>query len=179
MVTMKTFKDLTHLNYQQIAFFKNIPIVDAKWEVVKALKIKSKDLKVSKKRVPRIKMTDIVPSNAIDFKIKSNSSLEGENRLEYLTNYYNKGVDMQTLKFLGEHTAFIKKIKFIGKHKILEDILNPDQLKKLQQIWLFANCYNKKKFSKEAVAFINNHDWAAKYLESKGVFEKKTISHEQ
>jgi hypothetical protein len=47
--------------------------------------------------------------------------------------------------------------------------MNPKQLLKLQKIWLFANIYGKKRWSKNAAVFIRTSTWAKDYLESRGV----------
>lgn len=165
---MKNYNDITHINYNDLAFIQGITPADAKWEI--ALKLWAlKDVPTTAKGAPKVKVTDAAPVDKFDFTMRSNSHLDGQDKLKYMVDYYNKGCDVNTLRAYGENKTFIKKLKFTGKHSILNDILNPDQLRKLQQIWLFSNVYGKTKFSDEAIKFISKHKWSEEYLESKGI----------
>lgn len=165
---MKTTNDIKYLNYNDLSFFLGISPMDAKWEIAQHLFTPS-TIPVTSKGAPKIKISDQVETDKIDFTIRSNSALDGSCRFTYLVDYYNKGITMDALRNFGENKTFIKKLKFTGKFEILNEIMNDEQYLKLQKIWLFASVYGKSKPSKNASEFIKANEWSKDYLESRGI----------
>jgi hypothetical protein len=165
---MKTTKQIKTLSYNDLAFFLGISTLDAKWKIAEHF-YKPKDLPLTAKGTPKIKVSDQIEVDKIDFTMHSNSDLDGGCKFTYLVNYFNNGVSMDYLRGFGESKTFIKKLKFTGKHGILNDIMNEEQYLKLQKIWLYANIYGRSRPTKEASEFINKHDWAKLYLKTKGI----------
>lgn len=157
---MKTYNDITHLSYNDLSFFSGMSVIDCKFFIAKHLEIK----KVTKKGVPSVKLSDKVEKEKIDFTMRSNSELEGADRMKYLCDFYNRGVDPATFMKFGENETFKKHIKFTGVSSILNDILNRDQYRRLQEKWLFSNTYGKSQYKKEVHEFAKNHPWAAQKL---------------
>ncbi|MCT8340520.1 hypothetical protein MG296_10680 [Flavobacteriaceae bacterium TK19130] len=85
---------------------------------------------------------------------------------------YNKGIPLSKLQEYSENTAFIEALKFTGKHAIINDIINPEQLLKLQKTWLLKNVYFIKDWSEKCLKFIETTDWAADYLKENGFSEQ-------
>lgn len=171
---MKTHKDIKNLNYNDIAFFTGKSVLDCKWLIAGILNIEE----VTAKGYPKIKITDTVPKEKVDFTMRSNSLLDGEDQFEYLCNHYNKGTTINNLFNFSENKTFIKKIDFNGKHTILKDILNPDQSLKLQKTWLLKNLgnYRNNVLTDNAYKFIKKHEWAEDCVAANAVDIKRLIS---
>jgi len=86
-------------------------LIESKWKIAEVLMIDD----ISPKGLPKIKITDKITVSKIDFKIKSNSNLEGKSRFEYLCDFYNKGIPLNTLREMSESKTFIKALKFTGQ----------------------------------------------------------------
>ena len=162
---MKTKKTITHLNYNDLAFFTGESVIDCKWKIAGILKIENETLK----GLPKVKVSDKIKVSDVDFRITSNSVLDKKNRFEYLCDFYNTGTTIDNLRRLSEHKPFIKAVRFTGKDSVLNDILNKEQLLRLQKTWIFANTYMPRFLTDGAEEFIKKYDWAKPYLESRGV----------
>lgn len=164
---MKTHNDLKELNYNDLSFFTGKPVLDCKWMIAEILKIDE----VTAKGYPKVKISETVSKDKVDFTMRSNSLLDGENQFEYLCNHYNKGTTINNLFNFSESKTFIKKIKFTGKHSVLNEILHPEQLLKLQKTWLLKNLgkYRNNVLTDDAYKFIKKHEWAKDYVKDHGV----------
>ena len=162
---MKTKNEITELNYNDLSFFTGKSLIESKWTIADILMIED----ISPKGLPKIKITDKISVSKIDFKIKSNSNLEGKSRFEYLCDFYNKGIPLNTLREMSESKTFIKALKFTASNDILNHILNKEQYLKLQKTWLFANVFEPRYLTEKAVLFIKNNEWAYDYLAEKGI----------
>jgi hypothetical protein len=131
---MKTPERIKKLNFNDVAFFTEKTVTDAKWDMAHHL-FKPEEIKdnLTSAYIPAIKISDMVDKSAFETKIKSNSNLEGRNRIDYIIETYNKGVPLNTLRSYAENPLFIKALKFTGKNSILNDILNTEQLLKIQK----------------------------------------------
>lgn len=170
---MKTFKDIKELNFNELAFFSGKSTLEAKVFIAKHL-----DIKEETKSGPKVKITDRINASNYDFTMKSNSRLEGQNRMEYLCDYYNKGTDLQNLRKLSESKTFINALKFTGISSILNDILNREQLLKLQKTWLLHHIFVSRKISEKAFNFSKKHTWVEDYLKLNGAIMEYEINQE-
>lgn len=162
---MKTFEQIKTVNHNDISFFLGIPVIDAKF----LIELEIFPLTHEKRGVVKIGINDRIETMLVEKPIHSNSELDGKGTIETVVETYNKGVTPHKFMEFGQSAGFIKAIKFTGKYTILNEILNPEQLLKLQKIWLFSNVYNKKRWSKNASIFIRANIWAKVYLESRGI----------
>ena len=136
---MKTFKEIKKLNFNDLAFFKGYSTTDAKWEIAPLL-YSPENIKTTKK-----------------------------DQMEYLCEFYNKGIPLSKLKEYSESTTFTKALKFTGKYLIVNDILRTDQLLKIQKTWLLKNTYYVKLWSVKTTEFINLNSWATDFLIGNGI----------
>ena len=168
---MKTSEQITKLNFNDLAFFRNITATDSKWLIYKHFYKSEEDLKnnLSTTGKPKIGIADTVDKSAFETKMVSNSHLDGKNNIDYHINYYNNGVPLNTLREFSEYEAYMKAFKFTGKKQILNDILKPSQLLQLQKSWLKTNIYSKKNWSKNTALFIQDTNWAVEFLQSIGI----------
>jgi len=162
---MKTKKTITHLNYNDLAFFTGESVINCKWIIAGILKIEDE----TPKGLPKVKISDKIKVSEVDFKINSSSVLDKKSRFEYLCDFYNAGTTIDNLRILSEHKPFIKAIRFTGKDSVLNDILNKEQLLRLQKTWIFTNTYMPRFLTDGADKFIKKYDWAKPYLESLGI----------
>lgn len=174
---MKTSKDFTELDFNELAFFAGINAIDAKWEIASTIYPVDK-IEVNDKGTPKVTKKDVIKVEKYDFKMKSNSVLEGKSRLIYLCDYYNKGTDNQHLKTYSESKTFVKAIAFTGTNSVLNEILNREQYLKLQKSWLFTNVYTNHYLTANAEKFIKKHKWAIEYLTEKGIDMDKKKTQE-
>ena len=163
----KTPKEITKLNYNDIAFFFNKSASDAKWDMSTYFYSTEKALaeNLTKSGTPKIGINDLVDKSEFETKIKSCSKLEGQNYIDTIIESYNKGIPMERLRKYSESSTFINAMKFTGKHKILNEILNKDQLLKLQKTWLLRNTLTVDYWTKKCTDFIKENDWCIPYLE--------------
>jgi hypothetical protein len=168
---MKTQNEITKLNFNDIAFFNEISTTDAKWSMAHHLFGSEKHLEenLNKSGSPKISNKEYLDKALFESEIKSNSELDGINRIDYTISIYNKGVNLNKLREFSETKAFINALKFTGKYTIINEILQDEQLLKLQKSWLLANTYLINRWSKNTVLFIKKYDWSIEYLESKGI----------
>ena len=178
---MKTKNDFTELNYNEYAFFKGVSTTDAKWEFMvhifkkdwwpkheEAIKNKVASKYLTKAGNPRITAKDLVSIKDLDFTMRSNSpSMDGKSRFEYLVDYYNKGIPLNSLREFSDKDGFIKAIRFTGKDTVINDILNPDQLIKLQKTWLLRSFEHG--ILDTAIRFEDANEWASQYLYENGI----------
>ena len=162
---MQTFKQIKELNYNDISLFLGIPVIDAKF----LIEMEIYPLSRSEGLEVKIGINDCIGIQLVEKPIHSNSDLDGKGTIETIVNMYNKYTPPSKMIEFGQSKALINAVKFTGKHTILNKIMNPEQLLKLQKIWLFANIYGKKRWSKNAAVFIRTSTWAKDYLESRGV----------
>ena len=163
---MKTYKLLKEVNYNDVAFFFNVPIAEAKQIISKSAFPTSRAYGQS----PTITKHDTAFVSDIEKPIRSVvRDLDGRGVIEVSVERHNKGVPTSKLQSYGENTSFIKAISFTGKQTILNDILNAEQYRKLQQIWLYSSVYGRKHWHKKTCIFIRTTDWAVEYLESRGI----------
>lgn len=162
---MKTYNEIKYLNYQDLAFFSGQSVTDCKFYIAAMLGIKEKN----KAGIPKVKISDKIERDKVDFTLRSNSELEGADRMKYLCDFYNRGVDPATFMKFGENETFKKHLKFTGVNSILNEILNSDQLRKLQKKWLFANVYGKQrdKIGAKAESFLKQNQWASELVEKR------------
>lgn len=172
---MKTFKEIKTLSYNDYAFFKGISINDAKWEFACKMYKNISELPLTKTGVPIISLKEKIDKKEFDFKMKSNSILEGEDQMKYLCDFYNKGIPLQKLKQYSESEPMRKALRFTGSNQIINDILEPSQLLKIQKTWLLRNVYLKRKYSDKTIHFIHKNDWAINFLTENGV-DKDLVS---
>mgnify|MGYP003114318445 CR=1 FL=1 len=97
---MKTKNDIKELSFNDYAFFKGCSATEAKWEFAVHFYDTQKELNanLTKTGVPKIKVSDTVLKECFDFTMRSNSELDGKSQLDYLCDYYNKGITTQKLK---------------------------------------------------------------------------------
>lgn len=173
MKKLKEPKDLNKLNFNDISFLKNISLDEAKWAVANFLYTekhlwatdeKGVYINLSKRMIPKLKKTDLIDKDKVEVKIKSCSHLEGRNLIDYTIESYNKGVDLTRLRKYSENIVFSNSISFTGKHDVLNDILNRNQLLLLQKKWVLKNTYMTNRWSKKTIDFIKNNSWVAGYL---------------
>ena len=162
---MKTKNEITEFNYNDLSFFTGKPVIESKCKIADILKIED----TTPKGLPKIKITDKIPVSKIDFTMKSSSELEGKSRFEYLCDFYNKEIPLNTLREMSQSKASIKAIKFTGLNDILNQILNKEQYLKLQKTWLFSNVFEPRYLTDKALLFIENNEWAESYLSEKGI----------
>ena len=161
---MQTFKQIKELNYNDISLFLDIPLYSAKFLIEGERCLSNENFeKIT------IGIKDTISVELVEKPIHSNSDLDGKGTIETIVNMYNKYTPPSKMMEFGQNKAFIKAVKFTGKHTILNKIMNPEQLLKLQKIWLFANIYGKKRWSKNAAIFTRTNSWAKGYLASRGV----------
>ena len=175
---MKTKNDFKTLNYSEYAFFKGCDTGEAKlvfadllfpndWD--KLVFIDGKKVYnpkyVNKSGNPKISANDYVELSKLDFTITSNSLLDNTCQFKYLCDYYNNGLPLQKLREYSQNKTFIKALKFTGKNSVINKIINPEQLLKIQKTWLLSNTYMKNVWSKNCIDFIENNDWAFDFLE--------------
>lgn len=173
---MRTKEDFKRLNFNEYAFFKGCTATDAKWVFTEFIFPKewenekdqngesNIDNYLTKSGSPKIKATDLVNYEKLDFSMRSNSQLEGECQLQYLCDYYNTGIQSHKMGEYSDNATFKKALKFTGKYAVLNEIMNPEQLDKLQKTWLLKNCYMVSNWSDNAIEFIKSNDWAKPYL---------------
>ena len=173
---MKTPNEITELNYNDVAFFKNEKTSEAKWDMAHFFYDTHEMIEenLTKSGVPIISISNRVAKEHFETKIRSCSELDGLNMIDYIIETYNKEIPTSTVKEFCESLAFSKALKFTGKHSIINEILNDEQLLKCQKYWLFKNTYNKNNWSKNCVSFINSNEWSVDFLISKG-FSKEDI----
>lgn len=158
---MKTFKQIQELDYNDLAFFTGLSPGDSKWEI--AANLGKKEITLS--GIPVIGKEDTIKPCHYNFTIRSNSRLEGKNKMKYLVKYYNKGTHMHQLMEFSQNETFIKALEFTGKYKILNDILNRKQYLKLQKSWIKSHLLlTNNHVSAKAQKFIKRHSWSRKYL---------------
>ena len=174
---MKTPKQITELNFNDIAFFNECSTSEAKWSMADFFYSPDKllDDGLTKSGTPKIKVTDLLPKSQFETQIRSNSNLEGENKIDYIIKTYNIGVPLNKLREWSENKVFIKALRFTGKYSIINTILNTDQILRVHKSWLLANTYDISYWSKNTVLFINSNKWANDYLLEKG-FKDSFIS---
>ena len=165
---MKTFKEIKKLNFNDLAFFKGYSTTDAKWEIAPLL-YSPENIKTTKKGSPIVGVSEFFDVANFDFSMRSNSKLDGQDQMEYLCEFYNKGIPLSKLKEYSENTTFTKALKFTGKYLIVNDILRTDQLLKIQKTWLLKNTYYVKLWSVKTTEFINLNSWATDFLISNGI----------
>lgn len=164
---MKTKTDITKLNFNDLAFFKGISTSDAKWEMAHYFYSTQKELddNLTKTGVPRIGINDYVDKSEFETKIKSVSKFEGLDSIDFIIDTYNATIPLDRIFKYAENTSFIKALKFTGKHSILNEILNKEQLGKLAKIWLLKNTYMVNYWSDKCNKFIQNNDWSVDFLD--------------
>lgn len=163
---MKTKDDIKDLNFQDYAFFKGVSLLDAKWVFASRL-FTPENLETTKTGIPKITASDRLPVKDFDFTMRSNSLLDGQCQLQYLCDYYNRGVAVSKIMEYSENKSFVKAMKFTGKDSIVNEILNRDQLLKIQKTWLLKNSFYSIK--EVAIKFEISHKWAAEYMTISGV----------
>ncbi len=185
---MKTKTDFKELNFNEYAFFKGCSTTEAKWEFADHVfpeNWEGEEKYLTKTGSSKINKNDTVDYNSLDFTIRSNSILEGKCQLGYLCDFYNKGVPLNTLRKYSENPTFVKALSFTGKNQVISDIINPEQLMKLQKTWLLKNVMMKNTLSDNTVKFIENNNWATSFLVSSDVVdegfiaESKRLYHER
>ena len=162
---MQTFKQIKELNYNDISLFLGIPVIDAKYLIESKIFPLSREVR----EIAKIGINDCIGIKLVEKPIHSNSDLDGKGTIETIVNMYNKCIPPSKMIEFAHSKTFINAVKFTGKHTIINKILNPEQLLKLQKICLFANIYGKKRWSKNAAVFIRTNSWAKDYLEFKGI----------
>ncbi len=167
-------KLIKKVNFNDIAFFKGCTTSEAKEIVIRTLYPGKEALHINDKGNPVVSVDDTIDVSHIDYKMKSCSDkFEGKSYVQYLANFNNKGTTKQALLKFSKSVSFTKALKFTGKHTILNEILNKDQYRILQQTWLLENTLYHDRFSKNAIKFILENDWSSDYLKSKGIFSDK------
>lgn len=174
---MKTKDDFKELNINDYAFFKGISVTDAKWVFADIIFPEGwHNLKpdapffgksnkyVNDKGVPKISTSEMVGYDKFDFSMNSNSELDKKCQLTYLCNFYNNGIPLQKLREHSQNKTYIKALKFTGKNQVINAIINPNQLLKIQKTWLLSNVYMIKNWSKNCIEFIEHNDWAIGFL---------------
>lgn len=162
----KTPKEITKLNYNDIAFFFNKSTSDAKWDMSTYFYSTEKALaeNLTKSGTPKIGKNDLVDKSEFEVKIRSCSKLDGLPQIDFIIETYNKEIPLDRLRKYSETTAFINALQFTGKHTILNQILNESQLLKLQKTWLLKNTIYVSSWSKKCTDFIKANDWCVSYL---------------
>lgn len=191
---MKTKKDFRTLNYSEFAFFKGCDTGEAKlifsdilfpndWH--KLILIDGKKVYnpkyVNKSGNPKISAKDYIELHQlkIHFLINSNSHLDNTCQFEYLCDYYNNGIPLQKLREHSQNKTFLKALKFTGKNSIINEIINPEQLLKIQKTWLLSNTYMKNTWSKNCIEFIENTEWALAFLEVNMIYESEFLEQKR
>jgi len=163
---MKKIDQIQELDYNDLAFFTDLSPSDCKWEI--AAKLGKTDFTLS--GIPIIGKEDTIKPWHYNFTIRSNSKLDGKNKMEYLVKYYNKGTHTHQLMEFSQNETFIKALEFTGKYKILNDILNNKQYLKLQKSWLRSHILLTNNYvSAKAQKFMKQHSWARKYLKEQSI----------
>lgn len=166
---MKTYKNFENaeLNYEDLAFFLSIKTAEAKAIINNLL-----NLGYTPAGKPVAKASDRIYAQDIpQLRIRSNSNLDGKSRLKLICDAYNKGVSIGTLRDWSQNETYIKAVGFTGNMKPAAEILNPDQLRKLQKAWLVENVASNLHLTKQAEKFIKANDWAAEFLKEKDLIE--------
>lgn len=167
---MRTKKDFKQITYLEHAFFKGCGTSESKYLFADILFPEGWQVDeqyLTKTGLPRIGKSDTIDRKLLDFTIRSNSRLDGKCQLEYLCDFYNKGIPLQKLREYSETKEFIKAIGFTGKNRVIGEILNPDQLRKLHQTWLLKNSYWS--ITEKAIEYEMRNDWALSYMYENGV----------
>lgn len=169
---MKTKNDIKKLNFNDYAFFKGVSTTDAKWKFAEFLfPTEEIEENLTKSGTPKIGINDYLPVDNFDFKMRSNSKLDGLSQFEYLCDYYNSGIPLNTLREFSENTTYIKALKFTGKNNIINEILNTEQLLKLQKTWILKT-FQTINFD-NLIKFEMSNDWVINFLyESKVDIDK-------
>ena len=155
---MKTYNDYKVLNWKELAFFAGITPAKAKHEIASKL-FANEQVEFTKAGVPKVKITDVIHASSYDFSMRSNSKLDSMCRLKYLCDYYNNGTDINRLREYSENPAYIKAIAFSGINTPLNDILNTEQLKKLQKSWFVSHMRGRKYMTSRAKKFLKENPW--------------------
>ena len=170
---MKTPKDIKELNINDLDFFEGISLSDAKWKMAKHYYTTDTEtlVNLTQAGIPKIPISFYINRLEFDKNIRSSSILDGLNTIDTIVKMYNKGIPLNTLREFSESKPFKKALKFTGKHSILNEILNRDNLRKLQKSWLLANCYcvSPNRRSNNTVKFIENNSWSNDFLASKSI----------
>lgn len=170
---MKTFNDIQELNYNDLAFFTGLSVNDSKWEIA----AKFGKTVFSQDGVPIIGKEETIKPLYFNFTIRSNSKLEGQNKMEYLVNYYNKGTHKHQLMEFSQNEAYINALKFTGKYSILNEILNREQLLQLQKKWLVMHLRLSNNYASSKVQqFIEDNAWAKAYLSQDSISLKYSVN---
>lgn len=167
---MKTPEQITKLNFNDIAFFKNISTNDAKWIIAPYIYESEEDIyeNTTNSGVPKVSKNDFISKNAVETKIKSCTNLEGRPLIDFTIKTYNENIPLGQLQLFSLKKTFIKALKFTGKHTILNDILNKEQLLKLEKFWLLKNTIYKDNWSEKTILFIGLNTWSFDYLLENG-----------
>ena len=84
--------------------------------------------------------------------------------IDVVIDTYNKGISKSNLMEFSINKSFIKALEFTGTHKILNDILNREQLLILQKSWLRRNTYHVRVWTPKCIKFVLENDWAPEFL---------------
>lgn len=148
---MKTWTDFEELNFEELSFFSGELIEDCKWEIAARLGIKE----LTKMRtLPKVTLNHKVSvatlrsskNSRFNMRIRSNSYLDGQDRIKYLCEYYNEGTNLDELREFAEHPGYAKAGKFKGRYSVLNDILNRQQYELLKKAWEL-----KRKYTPESI----------------------------
>lgn len=165
-------KDVKELNFNDVAFFLNISVTDAKWKIAPHVYTpETIENNLTTTGIPKISVKDVFSKELFDQKIKSCSHLEGKSLIDYTVETYNHGVSLTKLKEYSENKTFIKALYFTGKYSILNKILNKDQLKKVQKHWVLKNTYLRNTWSENCIKFIESNKWVFDYLVAYNITE--------
>lgn len=150
----KSDMKIKELNYNDLAFFAGIEVREAKEYIADKLHIKERSEKTG---VPKVKRTDMIKAFEYDFVIRSSTTLDGKNRMDYLMSYYGKeNFDPNVIEKFRKTVAYRKAMRFTGKNTILNKIINPNILKYLQTSWLTKNV-KRVQWSEKALIFIREN----------------------
>ena len=163
---MKTYKELTELNFQAVMFFLDKTIVQAKEIIYEkgfpAYYNSGEEVKITPSQKAPLKDIEVLVTSVFP-------QFNGKGKIEISVDMFNKGVSMARLKKWAENKAYIKSLKFTGKESILNEILNADQYFKLQISWAFAAVYAVRHLTKRQAIFIRTTPGLEEELKARGV----------
>ena len=173
MEVVKKPTDIKKLTFNDVAFFLEVSTSEAKWKMAYLFFGSEAHLEknLTKTGVPKISIKDVVQKEVFETEIKSCTELDGKNNIDFHIETFNKGVPLSELREYAESKGFISALKFTGKHQILNQILNKDQLFLLQKKWLLTNVYNVHRWSKNTIKFIEQNEWSMDYLSEYILFD--------
>jgi len=174
---IQTPKKVSKLNFNDLAFLTNKSTSEAKWDMANYLFSSDEELSenLTKSGIPKVSVNEYLDKSLFETRIKSCSRLDGLNSIDYIIKTYNNGITIDRLQKYSETPAFQKALKFTGKFTILNNILNKDQLLKLQKSWIYKNTYLIHNWSDNCISFIKENDWSVEFLKSKMIDENEII----